>query len=69
MLFKRHKIRVGELDLIRTRLNKGEDACDLCCYSGRCTIMDLCTSIFTPTSPNENYDYYAIQKKGNNKNN
>lgn len=63
MLFKRHKIRVGELNLIRTRLNEGEDVCDLCCYRGRCTIMNLCTRIFTPIAPNKNYDYRCYTKE------
>ena len=62
MLFKRHKIRVGVLDLIRTRLNKGEDICDLCCFGGKCTIMNVCTQIFTPVT-SEHYDYRCYIKE------
>lgn len=64
MLYKKHKIKLNKLDLIRIKLGNEEDVCDLCCYGGKCTIISICAKMFTPP-PDEpkNYDYICYIKE------
>lgn len=64
MLYKKHKIKIGVINLIRIRLNNNNDVCNLCTYGpGRsCTIMDICSTIFTPITA-EKYDYICYTKE------
>lgn len=63
MLFKKHKIKIGVMNLIRIELNNN-DVCNLCTYGPgiNCTIMDICTNIFTPITA-EKYDYICYTKE------
>lgn len=64
MLYKKHKIKISVINLIRIKLNGNKDVCNLCTYGpGRnCTIMNICTTIFTPTTE-EKYDYICYTKE------
>lgn len=63
MLYKKHKIRVGVINLIRIELkNDKRDTCDICYGKSLCTIMDICTEIFTPIVIGK-YDYICYTKE------
>lgn len=64
MLFKKHKIKIGVMNLIRIQLNNNEDVCNLCTYGpgNSCKIMDICTNIFAPITAVK-YDYICYTKE------
>ena len=64
MLYKKHKIKIGVINLIRIKLNNNNDVCNSCTHGpGRsCTIMDICSTIFTPITA-EKYDYICYTKE------
>lgn len=61
MLYKRYKIKVNVIILKRIIVNDCGSACNLCNYGPHCTIMGICTKMFTPISGNPNYiDYICM---------
>lgn len=61
MLFKRYKIKVNVIILKRIIVNNGGSTCNLCNYGPNCTIINICTKIFTSISGNPNYiDYICV---------
>jgi len=64
MLYKKHKIKIGVINLIRIKLNDNKNVCNLCTYGPHisCTIMDICITIFTPITAGK-YDYICYTKE------
>lgn len=61
MLYKRYKIKANVIILKRIIVNDGGSACNLCNYGPHCTIMSICTKIFTSMSGNPSYiDYICM---------
>ena len=64
MLYKKYKIKPNILILTRIKLSKNKYSCDVCCHSGKCTLMNICTNIFTPiTADRDYYDYTCYIKE------
>lgn len=61
MLYKRYKIKANVIILKRILVNGCVSACKLCNYGPRCTIISVCTEVFTSMSGNSNYiDYICV---------
>ena len=58
MLYKKHRIKPGVLNLIRIRLNLNEDVCDIC-FGKSCKMISICSEISILENHNYDYKFYS----------